>query len=226
MAYQNYSSSGSGGGAKTRFKTSVGPDRTGLPDLKPNVDLSRESLEGYSDISDYVRDKGWDVGMRDINDPQVRNLADAQSVQGIREGERAAAGAIAQGGAGAGARAGMMRMAGAQAGYRAGQEMALDHRKWLTGLDERNVGRRLEGAQTLFQSDFARHQHNEAKRQAEADRQMQLAQMGNVFGQQKQRDDLIREYLSLAGGNRPRGMNMYEWQQKLRAYQQAINATR
>lgn len=167
-----------------------------------NQDLSRKSIEGYNDVKDYAQNEGWKVGMREHDDPQVRNLSDAMATQGIREGERAAAGAIAQGGAGAGARAGMMRMAGASGGYQAGQQMALDQRRWLTGLDERNAGRRLEGAQQLFMNDFARHQHNEAKRQQQIATMAQLAQVQNMMNQQKQQQKMMQDYLALAG-NKP-----------------------
>lgn len=197
-----------------------------------NQDLSRKSIEGYNDVKDYAQNEGWKVGMREHDDPQVRNLSDAMATQGIREGERAAAGAIAQGGAGAGARAGMMRMAGASGGYQAGQQMALDQRRWLTGLDERNTGRRLEGAQQLFMNDFARHQHNEAKRRAAAQQQMQMAQLQNMMNQQKQQQQMMQDYLALAG-NKPKDISPFvaspgynaalkEWEEKMKAYEKIL----
>jgi hypothetical protein len=52
-------------------------------------DLSRESIEGYGDIANYFREGAWNVDMTSHQDPQVRNLADADATAGIRAGERA-----------------------------------------------------------------------------------------------------------------------------------------
>lgn len=159
------------------------PGTKGLPDY---IDLSRESIEGYNDVRDYFREGAWNIEFRDHQDPQVRNLADADAVAGIRMGERAKAKAIAAGGEGARARGDMMALAGAQQGYQTGQERALEFRKYLTGQDERNAARRLEGAQQLFDNDMQRRMFNEEALSAHIDRkakldtlQMQKEQMAN-----------------------------------------------
>lgn len=173
-------------------------------------DLSRTSIEGYGDIANYFREGAFNVGMTSHQDPQVRNLADADATAGIRAGERAKSRAIAAGGEGSRARGDMMALAGAQGGYQMGQERALDFRKYLTGLDERNVGRRLEGAQTLFNADMTRRQFNEQALDAYVNRQQRQGQVDLQREILKKREQNMAAYMNHIK-NRPDASKVTGW---------------
>ena len=124
--------------------------------------LPTPGRKGLDELESFMDDRAYNVRSATELNPMVRRRMESLRGQGIRAGDSAAqqfqrTTGLGSGTAAGAARAGMMRMQGAVEGSQAADMAGSQEIERLTGLEERNVGRRLSGAGALHGGEMGQY---------------------------------------------------------------------